>query len=109
MTRCVFNADEVRKCVEARKSEGATFINFVKDEGIYFLGKGSMKPEERVIAYADGCDPRKGDVWDYCQAIAGGDDFAEQFPIDAMIEALKPGVKQVIVKLNKKTMSLIAR
>lgn len=59
---------------------------FVHDEGIYLMPNCDRTKEQIdekfAICYAEGCDPREGDVWDHCRSLVGGDDFGETIQID---------------------------
>ena len=74
----------------------------VKDEGIYLMSPGIHPDVERTertrppVSYASGFDPTRADrmaVWDRARDAAGGDDFAEDIPlewVDAAFAARAP-------------------
>ena len=72
------------------EERAAAAVILVKDAGIYLMSNGvphlqdPQRNSERasLVAYAEGFDPRKGDVWEAGQRAAGGDDFAEHIDLD---------------------------
>ena len=74
----------------------------VKDEGVYLMSPGIDPDAERTertrapVAYASGFDPTRDDrlaVWDRARDGVGGDDFAEDIPlewVDAALAARSP-------------------
>ena len=70
----------------------------VKDEGIYLMSPGldpdpdsDDPPRRPPVAYADGFDPNRDDrmaVWDRARDAVGGDDFAEDIPVEWVDAAL---------------------
>ena len=74
----------------------------VKDEGIYLMSPGIHPDAERAertrapVSYASGFDPTRDDrmaVWDRARDAVGGDDFAEDIPlewVDAALAARSP-------------------
>lgn len=77
-------------------------VCLVHDEGVYLMSNGEPRQLDprrgatrhdgrdfrpytygegfSLVAYALGCDPRTGDVWDHCRELVGGDDFSEYLP-----------------------------
>jgi len=104
MGRLVFSAAEVKPILDhtltaPKQGEvyGRTFtepqVLLVHDEGVYLMSNGEPRqenPDKRdtllLVAYALGCDPRKGDCWDFCRELVGGDDFGEPLPAAWFVE-----------------------
>jgi len=101
-THLQFDTNEVRKLVQHtlstqsghrpayRMSErdpdtAEPGLLLAKDEGIYLMSNANERlpgaGNYHYVVYADGYDPRTGDVWDKCRDAVGGDDFAELLPI----------------------------
>ena len=84
----------------------------VKDDGIYVMSNGSPRdvkgkgPHCHVV-YAEGFNPRKGDVWDKCRAAVGGDDFVEFVPITLSLfhEIIKQSA-DLVVHIDDDTMTV---
>ena len=74
----------------------------VKDEGVYLMSPGIDPDAKRTqrtpapVSYASGFDPTRDDrmaVWDRARDAVGGDDFAEDIPlewVDAALAARSP-------------------
>lgn len=102
MGKLIFNPDEVRKIWEHskaskywRKVDGEEryepYLLLVHDQGVYLMSPGIPKlehpgiPERSWVAYAKGCNAEleeHGDWWQTSQDLVGGDDFAEELPIE---------------------------
>lgn len=71
MAKLRFNAAKVMDLMS--KSDVNEPLQLVGDQGVYLM---SFKSKEKVIVYAEGCDPVKNEDtwWDTKRAIFGGDD-----------------------------------
>lgn len=61
-------------------------LMLVKDQGVYLMAptepRQMLDHQQCVVAYAEGCDPRKnGDFYENARAECGGDDFCEAIPL----------------------------
>lgn len=63
----------------------------VKDHGIYLCPLPCPGPAK--VLYADGCDPHADtealrlQVYDHCRELVGGDDFADDVPLEWLLMA----------------------
>ena len=89
----------------------------VKDEGIYLVSPG-IRPEQETadraarppVAYASGFDPTRDDrmaVWDRARDAVGGDDFAEEVPIDWVDAALAARAPEFAIELRPGSIGLL--
>ena len=135
MAKLKFNQADVLRCMEhalAAPEHNQSFVEnmdnitpkaalwLVKDDGIYVMSNG--KPQDKVkrmspngkheidgcfVAYANGYDPTKGEVWDKCRAAVGGDDFVENLELsDGIIEALRSG-DDLVVDITSKHIKIL--
>ena len=80
----------------------------VKDEGIYLMSPGidpDAEPGQRrpPVSYASGFDPTRDDrmaVWDRARDAVGGDDFAEEIPIDWVDAALAAPAPRFVLEFR---------
>ena len=89
----------------------------VKDEGVYLMSPGldpdpqPVDPPRRPpVAYADGFDPTRDDrmaVWDRAREAVGGDDFAEDIPIEWVDAALAARSPQFVLEFRPDTIGLL--
>lgn len=94
MGRCIFNAKEVipliqhavEKAPEAGKKPALILVH---DQGVYLMSNGvPILPnrdgkEGSHVVYAENCHPEKDEnFWTNARELVGGDDFAENWPID---------------------------
>jgi hypothetical protein len=105
MGRLVFSAAEVKPLLDhtlAAPAQGKAWgqepfkepqLCFVHDDGVYLMSNGEPRQLDptrgesfSLVAYALGCDPRIGDVWDHCRELVGGDDFSEYLPAHWFVE-----------------------
>lgn len=99
-----FNPDDVRKVWEHSKASKhwrkvwgeerhEPYLLLVHDQGVYLMSPGiphleksEEQPESSWVAYAEGCNPDKqefDDWWHTSRGLVGGDDFAEELPMEA--------------------------
>ena len=89
----------------------------VGDEGVYLMSNGDpgLKDEKsatggHVCCYADQCNPKKmsfDDWWEAKQIIYGGDDGGEFLAADFWQQAILNSGSKIIVRLGKKSISLV--
>ena len=89
----------------------------LKDEGIYLMSPGVFPdtgPTQRhrrpPVSYARGFDPNRDDrmaVWDRAQKAVGGDDFAEEIPIDWVDAALAARAPEFALEFRPDTIGLL--
>ena len=120
MTKLRFANAGVRRCIEhalAAPDQGRAFgdlepsppsLVLVKDDGIYLVSSGLPFDQDetrsepyKFCVYAEGYDPRRGDVWQSCQEAVGGDDFCESLPIDAGLTAAVRAGAAVLIEVTE--------
>ena len=85
----------------------------VKDEGIYLMSPGIHPDAGRTrapVSYASGFDPTRDDrmaVWDRARDAVGGDDFAEEIPIDWIDAALAARAPRFVLEFRPDTIGLL--
>lgn len=106
---CVFEPSEVLACIEAARAAGKKEIPFVKDQGVYFLGRSTVEEGGLVAAYAKGCHPEKDEDWyDNALDACDGDDFGEYFTLEQIEKFTVPGVKKIKVRVTATTIKISA-
>ena len=102
MGLCVFNAAQLRRCVEhalaakrfrmpfAEHEPPRPALLFVHDQGVYLMSNGvpadfiAGKVPTAYAVYAHGCNPNTDDDWwEYGRTLVGGDDFGEILPVNS--------------------------
>ena len=83
----------------------------VKDDGVYLMSsaKESLPGEgsPNKVVYAKGYNPKTdGDVWDKCQDAMGGDDCVNALPLIWFEQALKAGLKEIVLNVGKRGISM---
>jgi hypothetical protein len=109
--------DHASKCVHHRKSyegEAEAGLWLVHDHGVYLMSSGiphlerEDKPESSKVVYARFCNPNiDGESWETARRLVGGDDFAENIPLETWTQAFEllgndTGGKIVIDVTNSK-------
>ncbi len=88
----------------------------VKDEGIYLMSPGIDPDAERTertrapVSYASGFDPTRNDrmaVWDRARDAVGGDDFAEDVPLEWVDAALAARSPQFVLSFGPDEIGLL--
>jgi len=90
---------------------GNPCLLLVHDQGVYLMSGATERQKtpdgaKCVVAYAEGCDPTKGefdDWYDNARDIVGGDDFAEAVDLAFFADALRGGAVAIEIKMSKKT------
>jgi uncharacterized protein YozE (UPF0346 family) len=124
MSKLIFNSDEVRKLVAHSKGKehpsdlygeplkDKEYLYLVHDDGVYLMsGAKEILPNVggdtvSVVAYADGCHPKKDeDFREQSRYLVGGDDFGEPIGLDLFEAALKLydalGLKQIVLNFSE--------
>ena len=88
----------------------------VKDEGIYLMSPGvhlapasDSRPTRPPVSYARGFDPNRDDrmdVWHRAADAVGGDDFAEDVPLDWVEAALAAGAPEFALEVTPDSIGL---
>ena len=82
----------------------------VKDHGIYLMSSGHRdlkEGESHPVAYAEGFDPTLGDVYDACRDAVGGDDFAEEIPLDWVDLAVRHKSPEFRIEFGRDTLAVV--
>ena len=88
-------------------------LHFVHDDGLYLMSNGyptlpgSEFGQASVsgVVYAEGYDPRHGDVWDKCRDAVGGDDFVESIDI-ATLPAMPANAQFLVIDVSAKRLAV---
>ncbi len=133
MSRLVFKAEEVRRCIEhaerapdwsmgySREPKQAGLL-LVHDDGVYLMSNGSPpdkirrvmrkgRPEEDgcFVAYAEGTDPTElefDEWWETARELVGGDDFGQWLPLGMF--ANDEGDELVVLEFGEETIERVA-
>jgi hypothetical protein len=97
MGTAIFKPSETLTQIMYHASAKKEPVFLAKDQGLYFMCQSLRAPDGKsaLCAYAEGCNPNTDDFdtwWENCRAIAGGDDFGEEFeamPLAKMVSAGK--------------------
>lgn len=100
--------DDLRRIAEHAKAAGQPML-LVKDQGIYLMSSGLLRPDNpagksgHLVAYAEGCDPRRDDEdwYDRALDIAGGDDFGEEIDMDLAMTKFIEGGSRLIFEISE--------
>jgi hypothetical protein len=101
---CRFSRGDIERVFNFRPQNDSGRIAklwFVHDEGVYIMRHGGKGVP---LAFAEGCDPNKGDVYevyDQCERLVGGDDFAIKLPIQLFREFLRSGAPEFIAQMEE--------
>ena len=84
----------------------------VKDDGIYVMNcyvKNGKREKVNQVIYASGFNPKTNDdVWEDSRDAVGGDDFAENIPLDySQLNRLRDG-GNLTIKITEKSLEVIA-
>tara|TARA_R100001369_G_C3280119_1_gene161799 strand:+ start:494 stop:871 length:378 start_codon:yes stop_codon:yes gene_type:complete len=84
----------------------------VKDDGIYVMNcyvKNGKREKVNQVIYASGFNPKTNDdVWEDSRDAVGGDDFAENIPLDySQLNRLRDG-GNLTIKITEKSLEIIA-
>lgn len=77
----------------------------VKDDGIYLMSNAEPQGAPKVV-YAQGYDPHRGEVWDKCREVMGGDDMCEFVPADAFADVTAEDCTAAVVRVTRTTLSI---
>lgn len=102
---------------DTHDGQGRVGLLLVKDDGIYVMSNGV--PHDKVgkgprchVVYANGYDPRRGDVWDKCRAAVGGDDFVEFIELeDKLLNAILDDDADLVIQVfdNEFSVATVAK
>lgn len=96
----------IRKSLEAKEhkavydQEPQAGIIMVKDEGVYLmptmvLPEGKTPTSEKLVFYAEGCNPDKDEDWyQTSRALCGGDDFGQLISDKEFLKGIVDGTIQ---------------
>ncbi|MHB1524927.1 MAG: DUF3085 domain-containing protein [Candidatus Dormibacteria bacterium] len=76
----------------------------VKDDGIYLMSNAELQGEPKVV-YAQGYDPKSGDVWEKSRDAVGGDDMCEFVPADAFADVTAENCVAAVVRVTPNALS----
>ena len=84
----------------------------VKDDGIYVMNcyvKNGKREKVNQVIYASGFNPKTNDdVWEDSRDAVGGDDFAENIPLDySQLNRLRNG-GNLTIKVTEESLEVIA-
>tara|TARA_R110000744_G_scaffold87784_1_gene171274 strand:+ start:1043 stop:1420 length:378 start_codon:yes stop_codon:yes gene_type:complete len=84
----------------------------VKDDGIYVMNcyvKNGKREKVNQVIYASGFNPKTNDdVWEDSRDAVGGDDFAENIPLDySQLNRLRNG-GNLTIKVTEESLEIIA-
>ena len=84
----------------------------VKDDGIYVMNcyvKNGKREKVNQVIYASGFNPKTNDdVWEDSRDAVGGDDFAENIPLDySQLNRLRDG-GNLTIKVTEESLEVIA-
>lgn len=85
----------------------------VHDDGVYLMsngvyGEGQTAASTGLIAYAQGCDPRKDTHWyDTARDLVGGDDFVEYLPWAREIKSKCVTGKDIVIEMQGGSLELV--
>jgi len=112
--------DHASKCVHHRKSyegEAEAGLWLVHDHGVYLMSSGiphlerEDKPESSKVVYARFCNPNiDGESWETARRLVGGDDFAENIPLETWMGAFffidKKGGDKIVIDISAQSIEV---
>lgn len=107
--RLIFTAQSLIPVIEEARKNNCTLL-LVKDHGVYIMSVKGKRDEhgQRLLSFAQGCNPRNDDNWyDYAREIMGGDDCCDHLnSSDRVFDIVLADKKDLKVNVAKTRLDL---